>query len=189
MENTKKKLVVYTCITNDYDTLREIPRKVFDSISDSVSFICFTDNPELYSESKTWTIRELPEDLVKLNKVKAQRILKIAPFRYVDDISDISLWVDSNLSITESPLGLLAKCDLGKYPLWTFKHPQRNCIYDEELAVVRLKKEKLDIATAQIERYMKDRYPIKNGLAETNMILRRHDDPLVKKMSYMWAKE
>lgn len=189
MENMKKKLVVYTCITNDYDTLREIPRMVFDSISDSVSFICFTDNPELYSDSKTWTIREIPEDLVRLNKVKAQRILKIAPFRYVDDISDISLWVDSNLSITESPLDLLAKCDLKKYPLWTFKHPQRNCIYDEELAVVRLRKETKEIARAQIEKYMKDKYPTKNGLAETNVILRRHDDLTLKKMSYMWAKE
>ncbi len=189
MENNKKKLVVYTCITNDYDTLRDIPKSIFERISNSVEFVCFTDNPDLYSISKTWKIREIPEDLVKLNKVKAQRILKVAPFRYVDDIADISLWVDSNLAITGNPLDILSKCNLKKFPLWTFKHPQRNCIYDEELAVVRLKKEKLDIAVSQIEKYMKDRYPIKNGLAETNMILRDNNDPLMKKMSYMWAKE
>lgn len=187
MENSKK-LVVYTCIVKDYDTLNEIPAKIFDAVSSTVSFICFTDNPELYGDSKTWTIREIPEDLIKLDKVKAQRVIKIVPQRYVAE-APVSMWVDSNMKFMGSPMDILKSCDLNKFPIWTFKHPQRNCIYDEELAVVRLKKETKEIAGAQIEKYMKDKYPIKNGLAETNVIVRRHDDLPLKRMSYMWAKE
>lgn len=45
IKNFEKKLVVYTAIVENYDTLRDL---VF--IDDNCDYVCFTDNKELASD-------------------------------------------------------------------------------------------------------------------------------------------
>ena len=92
------KIVVYTCITNNYDSLKEIKY-----VEEGVSYICFTDNDKL--TSKTWKIVYLDSNLIDLNLsfVTQQRFIKLCPHK-LDCLKnyDISVWIDANIIINNS---------------------------------------------------------------------------------------
>lgn len=85
------KVVVYTCITGDYDKL--IDPQFIDS---GVDYICYTNNNTL--NSNVWQIRPIPTDLDYLTQVKKQRYIKINAHVMLPEY-DISVWVDGNIII------------------------------------------------------------------------------------------
>lgn len=76
-----------------------------------------------------------------------------------------------------------------KYSFYTRKHPHRRCIYAECNACKRSRKDKAEIIEQLIKRYKNEKMPENLGLVETGLILRRHNDPLCKKLDDEWAKE
>lgn len=175
------KRVVYTCITGGYDKLRE-PRFV----SPSVDYICFTDNAAL--TSKFWKIKQIPGDLKNLTDVKKQRLIKVLPHKYLPEY-DVSLWVDSNVEIVGDLKDFFDKYDLSQKFLYTNHHPSRDCLYREQIAVLRLKKDTYENTNPQIERYREEGFPEHYGLAETNIILRAHCNPKCKRLMNVWGEE
>lgn len=179
---TLNKTVVYTCITGGYDALRPISQP-----DPNLDYVCFTDNPATHAAG--WTIHPVPEDLAEFSKVKQQRLVKIRPDKYLAEY-DVSLWLDANLVVScDLQKDFISKLDLDHCPLWTKKHPQRACVYDEAKSVVKLKKDTQENVGKQVESYRRLGYPARNGLAETNIMLRRHKDPLVVKAMEIWSKE
>lgn len=85
------KIVCYTCITNQYDVLKPLSYQ-----HQSIDLVCFTDNKDINSNG--WILKDIPDDLKHLSKVKQQRILKIHPQKYLSEY-DISLWIDGNFVI------------------------------------------------------------------------------------------
>lgn len=180
--DSKAKLVCYTCIVNDYDCLRAPLER-----SQNVDYICFTDN--LKMPANGWELRAIPQDLLALPKVKQQRILKILPQKYLEDY-DASLWVDSNIQIVRDVFkNVFKRYDLSKASLYTSKHPHRNCIYDEQLACIKLRKDTLAATYNQIDRYRREKFPKNIGLAETGLILRDHHDEACLNTMNIWAEE
>lgn len=178
----KNKLVVYTCITGGYDTLREIRY-----MSPSIDYICFTDSPSL--TSRTWKVLPLPKELeFEKSVVKKQRLVKILPHKWFPE-HDASLWVDSNIEIISDLIDFFKKYDLSKKILYVNKHPSRDCLYREQLAVVRLNKDTFENTAPQINRYRDEGFPEHYGLAETNILLRAHNDKRCVKLMDLWAKE
>ena len=59
---SENNIVVYTAISNGYDELKEVI-----DVEDGVDYICFTDSD---ITSETWTIRNIPEELHKLDDVR-----------------------------------------------------------------------------------------------------------------------
>lgn len=175
------KIVCYTCITGNYDRLLD-PLVV----PSNIDFICFTDNWHQFSN--VWQIRSVPKDLNELSNVKRQRIVKICPHRYLSEY-DISIWVDGNICIKGNLNKLLAQYDLDKNPFYTRIHPCRNCIYDEAQKCIELNKDTNNIITEQIEHYKNEGYPKRIGMAETCVLLRKHNDIKCKKICYDWATE
>lgn len=179
------KYVVYTCITGGYDKLHEIKFR-----SKNVDYICFTDNANL--KSNTWQIRQLPESIVSQNdaltNVKKQRLIKILPHRFLQDY-DVSLWIDSNIEMIVDVIDFFKKYQLTDAFFYTNRHPSRNCIYKENLACLRQHRDTYENMQPQIDRYISEGYPSNNGLAETNIILRKHNDFRCKKLMSMWAEE
>lgn len=175
------KQVVYTCITGGYDRLRE-PKYV----SPSIDYICFTDNAKL--TSNFWKIRQLPSDLKNLTDVKKQRLIKVLPHKYLSEY-DVSLWVDSNIEIVGDLKDFFNKYDLSQKFLYTNKHPSRDCLYREQIAVLRLKKDTYESTNPQIERYREEGFPEHYGLAETNIILRAHKNQKCKTLMNLWGEE
>ena len=175
------KIVCYTCVTGGYDSLKEP-----SVVPDNIDFICFTDNMQL--QSLVWSIKPIPDDLQFLSNVKKQRVVKICPHRYLSEY-DISIWVDGNILIKDDLNKLLAEYDLDKVPFYTRIHPKRNCIYDEMEACWKLNKDKKETMQLQIDKYRSEGYPAHIGMAETNILLRKHNDRRCILLANLWASE
>lgn len=180
------KIVVYTCIIGDYDTLKPVCNR-----SSRIDYICFTDNPNIKSDG-VWEIRRLPPDDLYtegLSKIKKQRIVKILPHIYLKEY-DVSIWVDGNIQITGNLIfEFLNVLDLNNHFMYVNRHPSRDCIYREEVDVLRRKKDLPENTNPQIRRYKEEGFPEHFGLAETNIIVRKHNDYRCKKLMFDWAKE
>lgn len=186
IEEGKKepRIVVYTCITGGYDNIIE-PTVV----TPGVDYICFTDDPTL--KSKTWKFRPIPEELSGLSKVKQQRGVKILAHRYLPDY-DISVWVDGAVQVRGNIKEYLKSLDFNKYCVFIPEHPARKCIYAEKDACIRAQKIKGDgipLAEKQMKRYKEEGFPANYGLVQTNVMMRRHNDPYSKELMGKWWEE
>lgn len=182
--NREPKIVVYTCITGGYDGLME-PLVV----TPGVDYICFTDN--LAMKSKTWKIRPMPEELKGLSNVKQQRGVKILAHRYLPDY-DISVWVDGAVQVKGNIKEYLKSLDFKNFSVFIPEHPVRKCIYAEKDACVKIKKIKGDevaLADKQMKRYKDENFPVNYGLVQTNVMMRRHNDPYCKELMEKWWEE
>ena len=179
--NEKNKKVVYTCITGCYDAL--IEPKV---ISSGFDYICFTDNNDLKSD--IWQIKPLPKEAEEFSNVKKQRFAKINPHIILKEY-DLSIWVDGNVDLQGDLNTFLSKYINDDEIIYVPTHPARKCIYDEEKAVITLKKDKKEITRPQITRYMEEGFPKKYGLLQSNILVRRHNNPMCIKLMETWFEE
>lgn len=172
------KKVIYTVLTGEYDQLIDIPVK-----NSEYDYVCLTDQPEKL-ESDVWDIKKLknPEGL---SPVRLSRKPKAMPFKYFFGY-DIAVYLDGNLTLKEDVQYLI-----DKYPdkdIVVAKHPYRDCIYDEEKAVVRLKKDDQENTQPQMNRYHSLKYPKHYGLSHCNFIVWRNTDK-TKEFNEKWWDE
>lgn len=177
----KNKKVIYTCITGDYDSI--IEPKI---ISEGFDYICFTDNNQMKSD--VWDIRPLPKETDGLSQVKKQRYVKVNPHLLLKDY-DISIWADGNVEIVGDLNEFIKEHDKNDCSVFVPTHPSRKCIYAEERAVVSMKKDKKSNTEAQIKRYEEENYPKNNGLLQSNILLRKHNDEGCIKLMNKWWDE
>ena len=177
----KNKKVVYTCITGDYDSLIEL-----QYISEGFDYICFTDNMSLKSE--TWEIRPLPKETEELSQVKKQRYVKINPHKLLKEY-DLSIWVDGCVTLKSDLNELLDETLKEDCSIYVPKHPSRNCIYAESIAVVKMKKDKKENVDPQIERYKQEEFPKNYGLLQSNILIRKHNNEDCIKLMEEWFNE
>jgi hypothetical protein len=178
LSNRKKKIVVYTAISENYDELRE-PKY----ISKNCDYVCFTDDMKL--KSKIWDI--VPIENWYNDPRRNVRRYKILPHLYFSDY-EYSIWIDGCVDIVDD-IKPFIDLNLGDASIACFKHRHRNCIYDEANACIRLKKDNEDIIKRQIWKYKSIGYPQNNGLIESGILVRRHNDPDVIKLMEDWWNE
>jgi hypothetical protein len=121
-EASTPRRCVYTALTGRYETLTEQPV----ARQSQIPFICFTDDPDLVSE--TWEIRPL-ERLFKADSIRSQRECKLRPHRYLSDF-DASLYIDNSVLLKVTPEAIFDAVDLSSglsLPL----HSYRPTIRDE----------------------------------------------------------
>jgi hypothetical protein len=173
----KKRLVVYTAISNNYDTLQDP-----EFYSASCDYVCFSDDPHL--QSQYWSIRLLDNDMEEPTRRAKQP--KILPHLYFPDY-EYSVWVDGNLTIVGDVQELVEQY-LIDHDLALFKHPDgRDCIYQEVEACIRYRKDSEETIRRQEARYRVLNYPEHNGLPACMVILRRHNRPdLIRVMEDWW---
>ena len=177
------KTVIYTAITANYDSLKQIRNQ-----NPNFDLICFTDNQNLRYNSYNWNIYPIPTDLLSFSKIKQQRLLKILPHKYLTKY-DISIWIDGNITIIGDMQKYIDSLDLNKYSFYTKKHPSRDCLYEEAKAINRYGKENPVMLNMLVNRYKNENVPEHIGLHETSVIIRRHNDVKCKILGNMWAKE
>ena len=163
-----KKKVIYTCITGNYDNLLE-PKY----ISPGFDYICFTDNKNL--KSNIWKILPIPDNLLYLSKVKQQRNIKINAHKYLSNY-DLSIWVDSSVKLSDNMNKLLCTLDFINYNIFITKHPQRNCVYKEGEACIKLKKDIAENINKELDFFRNSGMPENYGLVETNVMIRLHNE-------------
>jgi len=172
----KNKKVIYTCITKNYDVLNENQYYLSD-----YDYVCFTDNPNLKSE--LWDIRQIPNGLKILSPVKQARYIKTHPHVFFKKYN-LSVWIDATITI-KSDFSELIDNNILQVPM----HPDRNCLYSEARMCIKLKKDIKENINPQVEEYKKEGYPENNGLAQTNILIRKHNNKNCIKLMDDWWKE
>jgi hypothetical protein len=174
-QNLKKKKIVYTAIIGKYDNLHE--PKIYN---EDWEYICFTDNPNIL-RSKYWKIIDinLYSELKNINKqILLARVIKWSPTYMFENI-EYSIWVDANMVINvdlNKFINLLPK----NVPIILTKHPNRNCIYQEIIAIKSridrgIVKENINgVNKWALDLKYKNKYPENNGLCQTGLKIHNH---------------
>ncbi|MCF8466578.1 MAG: glycosyltransferase, partial [Sneathiella sp.] len=176
---TARKIVVYTAISGGYDEL-----KVPEILSDQCDFVCFSDC-DIPGE-RGWTIR--PFDYLNEDPTRTARYVKTHPHVYFPEY-EWSVWVDGNLLIRQDPAQLVDLAMKNNDKFSTFVHPHRDCIYSEANEVISRQLDNAETIRNQVTRYKEVGYPPNFGLAETNVLVRRHNDPQVIDTCNDWWAE
>lgn len=173
------KKVIYTCITGGYDNL--LQPLVIDETFD---YICFTDSPKVHQDG-IWRIEKLPDMLI--GNVKASRYPKMNPHKLLQDY-DYSVYIDANIVIQQrSFYESINRCIEKNLILAGIKHPKMNCLYDEYFNVYKQRKETdLKLLYKEYRLIKKSGFPSNYGMYEANIILRSHNDQLVKQQCDDW---
>ncbi len=174
----KNSIVIYTAITGDYDTLKD---PVFTA--DNLTYVCLTNNPDI--KSKIWNIEYIKDD--SRDNVHLARHIKLNPHRYFKGY-ETSIWVDGKYQIMDD-LRIYVTQYQKQSTVLCFPHPERECICDEVAACIFEAKGISKDMIIQVADYLKEGYPIQNGLYETGCIVRIHNDDFVKQLMNEWENE
>lgn len=173
------KMVIYTAFTGDYDTLKEP-----EFIDENCDYICFTDNPDLKSD--TWKIIQM-EDSTLDNNRKAKQY-KLLPHRYLKDYK-YSFWLDGTFKIKGSIREYIYKYLKENSNMLCVVHTERDCIYDEYEASKIIPRYPRAVMEEQVKTYEKEGFPRKYGLAVMGAIFRQHNSPDIIKLMEDWWDE
>ncbi|MFQ5759766.1 MAG: glycosyltransferase, partial [Acidiferrobacterales bacterium] len=174
----RKRIAVYTTIVDGYDE-----PKFPEVISPHCDYICFTD--QTIGNPGVWQLHGI--DYFNVDPTRIARYIKTHPHTYLPEY-DWSIWVDANLLI-HSDLAELVFGIPDNTLFATFQHPHRECLYKEAEEVIRRQLDDAGLVRQQVERYHQDGYPEGVGLAETNVVVRRHNHPTVVAVNTDWWRE
>lgn len=187
-----KKAVVYTAIFGKYD---DLPTDQYRS--EGFDYICFSDHE---FESDFWRVVKVGQ--IYEDTTRNARKYKALPHRYLPEYEH-SVWIDGNMLMLEdlNPL-------LDNKILQTYDHmkcfDKRNCIYEEAKAILQLGQQNMErtpergtrnfkdnpnIIKEQIEKYKSEGFPRDFGLAETSVVIRKHNDLSCVKLDEDWWTE
>ena len=173
------KIAIYTAFTGDYDTLKEP-----EVIDENCDYICFTDNPNL--ESDTWKIIQMDETTLDNNRKAKQ--YKLLPHKYLKDYK-YSFWLDGTFRIKGSIREYIYKNIKADSPMLCVVHTERDCVYDEYDASKIIPRYPRAVMEEQINYYKKQGFPKKYGLGVMGAIFRKHNDPDVIQVMEDWWDE
>jgi len=166
------KFVVYTVLTGG----KEAVRNPFQDDYSGYEKICFTDNPNL--QSKDWSVVLM--DNHSLGAERESRRPKLLPHKFLSDF-ECSLYIDNTVDLKVDPLEIRKHYLKDKCSLFAFKHPSRDCAYDEGEVVINLGYEDESRVREQLDFYQSQGFPKNQGLIAGTMMLRNHlDDKLIE---------
>jgi len=176
-KNRVSNVVIYTTITDEYDNL--IQHK---HISKDFDYVCFT-NQQIVNKG-VWEIRPLQK--IDTDSVRIARYHKVFPDILFEEYN-YSVWIDANIDVLSNKLEkrVLDLID-NKSLISMNKHFERSCIYQEAFACIYLGKENPNIIFEQINFYKSNSFPENQGLTETNIIFRNHNNQIIHKMMTQW---
>ena len=174
-------LVVYTAITDHYDSLKRQPEAATRG-ADLVAFV----NGETPDSKRRGRCRS-PERAFD-DPVRNAKIHKILSHRYFPD-KTYSLWLDGSVVINFSfPVEHLVSAYLADCDVAVFRHSRRTCVYQEAQASLLQRLDDPQIIRRQVDTYTHAGYPANAGLSENCVLLRRHT-AAVQDFNEAWWEE
>lgn len=173
----RNRYAVFTAVVGGYDDLAA-PRYR----PEGCDFVVFSDQP---LKVEGWKV--LPLNYQHPDPTRAARFVKLHPHLYFPQYEH-SIWIDANIGV-KGDLGLfidqLADADfIGALP-----HPLRTCVYEEGFECIERRKDDASTITRHLEAYRAAGIPEHIGLWETNLLVRRHNDPNCIKLMSSWWRE
>ena len=173
------KIVIYTAFTGDYDSLKEP-----DFIDDNCDYVCFSDNPNLSSD--TWKIIPMEESTLDNNRKAKQ--YKVLPHKYFPDYK-YSFWLDGTFKIKGSIREYIYKYIKANSKMLCVIHTERDCLYEEYEASKIIPRYPRAVMEEQVKSYREEGFPEHYGLAVLGAIFREHNDLEVIKLMEGWWDE
>ncbi|CAM8483525.1 DUF616 domain-containing protein [Escherichia coli] len=174
------KYVIYTGIFGGYDHLIEPQVELHENIH----LVCFTNNPEL--TSKKWKVIMIGDDNISDHMLN--RKVKVLPHLFLQDY-EYSLYVDGNIFLKNNFLNFFERYCKGEFLMALPRHLDRYCIYEEAKICILQKKDNVSLINKQMDFYQSQGYPKNNGLYENNILLRKHNDDLIRKIMEDWWEQ
>ena len=144
--------------------------------------IMYTANIGNYDKDIPIQKLEYPFYRISVSNSKNPRLLareiKLKPHEFLPD-HDYSIWIDSNFEIINPVLDF-------SYDIVTWKHPDRDCIYEEAKECIRLKKDDPEIIFKQMHKYRSENYPEHNGLLASGFMIRKNTEQVNKFCEEWW---
>lgn len=176
-----RECAVFTCITGNYDRVNE-PK----FYSDNCDYYLISDENSEKLKGMQWIdIRTVVPDKV-VDNIRRNRFCKInAP--YIFSEYKYSIYIDGTIEI----LGDLNKYinKIGKSGIAIFKHPERNCIYQEAVACGVRKADSVSKIYTQVTDYFNEGMPYDFGLFECTILIRDNSNPICQKIMLDWWNE
>jgi hypothetical protein len=168
-------ITVYTVMTGDYDEIQPQVREK------GVTYLCFTDSRD-----------PLPEPWVRMplfyhngTTAKASRKPKLQVGIFVN--SGHSIYMDATCTMKISPSEAVGRW-LKDADMALFRHPWRDCAYQEAQECININKAPRELIEAQVSAYRQEGFPDRFGLFACGVILRRHT-PEVTAINDLWWKQ
>lgn len=161
------KKVIYTVITNNYDTPNPVKKL------NGFDYILFTDNKDLTAQG--WDIRYTD---------KEQRHLKLYPFDELKDY-DASIYVDGNIAILGNISHFITSANSD---FITYKHPIRDCFIKEHYECIKRNKAEPELIREQLIYNINKGLMPEQGMYQTGVMYRKHTDD-VKAFCADWLNE
>lgn len=190
------KVLVYSCVTGNYDNLESGLLASTALAEDSVQYVLYTDQLTAGAPAQnyqhpgctiTWELRPL----LWHNPLCARRTSRWHKVNshLVSGDADYTVWLDGTQRIRKLALGatliphLTGDCDLA-----VFRHPERTCAYLEMYECIRLHKDNVELMRRQMDQYRAAQFPPFNGLVETTCVLRKNT-PNVTAFNQLWWQQ
>lgn len=167
-------ITVVTCVTDAKDNVLKGHNK------GKANWVAFTDGS---IEMPEWEVRKA-YDRFK-DPMRNSRIHKILIHQFID--TEYSIWLDGNIRLCIPPEEVVASY-LKDHDWAMWKHPNRDCIYDEAIACAKRKLDDPEVIIEQAVTYEKAGFPKKKGLCEGCFIVRRRT-PKVEQLNNAWWSE
>jgi O-antigen biosynthesis protein len=195
------RTVIYTAIFGNYDELSEPVAQDVEC-----DFVCFTDR-RLPPRVGAWNIVPVKARVATHPRMQAKRFKLLShkvfregrlalAYRWQRGLWSLrhryasSIWVDGNIAIKGQSFAkdvLDAASDAG----WAmFRHPDRDCIFDEAFVSAKMKKYEGLPVREQVEAYRREGVPEHGGLFACGVIARK--EPLrdaLRRVNELWWKE
>ena len=172
----EKKIAVYTTIFGDYETLKPKPWSQINA-----KWYCITDNPMLKSPGWETIVVNTPRP--DLHPRLRAKFFKVFPWEVLPSDVDISIFIDGSTTVkTEN---FIEYCIVNLHSdMLMYKHPVRDCIFEEYQESKKLMKYRHEPLDAQIKFYRNIVKP-HSGLYYCGCLVRKHTKA-VKELMHSW---
>jgi hypothetical protein len=177
------QIAVITSVYGEYDTLKPVVTQT----RPFTEWVLVTDrepDPELASG---WRVVFDPKR--EMSRRRAAKLPKLRPWEYTD--AGMSVWLDASFRVT-SQWAVAQMTDhlidhLPAQDIAQFRHPDRDCLYDEAKTVLALGMDDAETVQQQTEAYRRGGHPVHWGLWATGVIVRRHTEA-VRRLGDLWSQ-
>lgn len=153
---------------------------------DSADYFAFVES-KLPSNS-IWNelpISKFSCDIKYANRRHA-KIYKVLPHLFVPGY-DYYIWIDATHSVNQEPKSIVEKY-LKDSDIALFKHPERNCVYEEAELIKKIKFDYPTLVSRQMSFYKSKEYPRNNGLYELPCRIQRNTSQINTLMLSWWEQ-
>jgi hypothetical protein len=152
---------------------------------DDVDYFAFSDRQ---TNVPGWIVKKAAEFSTdpKYKNRRNAKIYKVLPFLFTPDY-DYYFWIDSTHQLEEDPRTVI-NTYLKDSDVAVFKHPERDCVYEEGKLVKQIGFDYPNLIDDQLDFYRDMCYPENNGLYELPVRVQRNTE-LTQRMGMMWWEQ